>query len=268
MDKHRKNMIPARVLAILSCLLAASGAVIFLSESWLRFLALVLWGVAVYFIALSLSVAGASRPGRLGALSRIARAALIILAALFAVSFTIVECAILRGARSEADKSAKYAVVLGAGLNGSRLSLALRSRMDEAYDYLIRNPDTVAVMSGSQGEGETRTEASAMAEYLIERGISPGRIIKEEESHSTEQNFIFTKAVISGLEGSDAPVECAVITNEFHMARSTLLARRYGLIPVAVPARTPLLALRISSYLREYFAYMNTYLNLGLSKTG
>ena len=47
----------------------------------------------------------------------------------------------------------------------------LSNRLDTAYDYAAAHPDTVLVVSGGQGDGESVTEASAMAGYLIRRGI-------------------------------------------------------------------------------------------------
>ena len=60
----------------------------------------------------------------------------------------------------------EYIIVLGAHVEGTRLTLALLERTRRALQYLEENPDTKAVLSGGKGEGEAITEAQAMCNYL------------------------------------------------------------------------------------------------------
>ena len=60
------------------------------------------------------------------------------------------------------DPEAQWVVVLGAGVNGTVPSQALRERLEAARDYLARYPEAVAVLSGAQGDGESITEARCM----------------------------------------------------------------------------------------------------------
>ena len=46
-----------------------------------------------------------------------------------------------------------YIIVLGAHVDGTRLSMALLERTRRALQYLENNPDTKAVLSGGQGRG-------------------------------------------------------------------------------------------------------------------
>ena len=68
-------------------------------------------------------------------------------------------------------------IVLGAAVHGDRVTWVLSNRLDTAYDYAVAHPDTVLVVSGGQGDGESVTEASAMAGYLTRRGIDPARVL-------------------------------------------------------------------------------------------
>ena len=70
-----------------------------------------------------------------------------------------------------------YIIVLGAHVNGVRLSKALLERTRRALEYLEKNPKTRAVLSGGQGEGETISEAEAMRRYLEDHGLSRVRLI-------------------------------------------------------------------------------------------
>ena len=115
-------------------------------------------------------------------------------------------------------------VVLGAGLqpDGSP-SETLRYRLDAALAYLGENPGTACVVSGGQGLGESRTEADAMAEYLVARGLDEGRITKEERSSTTAENLRNS----AGLLAPGARV--AVVTNDFHLYRALRIAEKSGL---------------------------------------
>ena len=71
----------------------------------------------------------------------------------------------------------EYIIVLGAHVQGTRLTLALLERTRRALQYLEENPETKAVLSGGQGEGEDISEAQAMCNYLVEHGIDRERQI-------------------------------------------------------------------------------------------
>lgn len=115
-------------------------------------------------------------------------------------------------------------VVLGAGLRPDGTpSEALRYRLDAALAYLEENPGTGCVVSGGQGFGEVRTEADAMTEYLVERGLDEGRITKEERSSTTAENVLFSSELIA--PGS----EVGIVTNDFHLYRALRIAERNGL---------------------------------------
>lgn len=121
-----------------------------------------------------------------------------------------------------------YLIVLGAGLNpdGSP-SETLRYRLDAACEYLEENPETRCVVTGGQGGDEVRTEASAMAEYLIDQGISEGRILREEQATSTVENLELSHELLEAAGEGDASL--AVVTTDFHLYRALRIAERQGL---------------------------------------
>ncbi len=116
-------------------------------------------------------------------------------------------------------------IVLGAGLNGEDVSIALARRLDAAYAYLAANPQTVCVLSGGQGEDEPIAEAEAMRRYMEARGIDPARLIPESRSANTAENIAYSKELLAGY-GED--VRVVVATNDFHVLRGTLLAKGAG----------------------------------------
>ena len=84
-------------------------------------------------------------------------------------------------------KNLDYIIVLGAHVDGTRMTLALLERARRALLYLEENPGTKAVLSGGKGDGENISEAEAMYRYLTGHGIDGDRLIREEESTSTKE---------------------------------------------------------------------------------
>jgi len=155
--------------------------------------------------------------------------------------------------------SADAVIILGAGVNGTRPSLTLRTRLDAALDYLEQHPDIPVVLSGGQGSGEEITEARCMYDYLTERGVDPERLLLEEASTSTAENFAFSRPLL--VEAGVDPEEdwIAFVTNDFHICRAGLLAAREKYeLAFGIPAELPWLYLELNYYIRESFALVKT----------
>lgn len=168
------------------------------------------------------------------------------------VSFIIVSVMLVSSAISEKDEKVDCVIVLGAGLKGETPTLVLKERLDYTLDYISENPGTKIIVSGGQGYGETITEAEAMKRYLVERGVSEELIIKEEKSTSTFENMVFSKKLYFEKFGM-APEKVMIITNDFHMFRSKLLAKRVGLDAYGISSGTPWW-IYPNVFLREYLA--------------
>lgn len=133
------------------------------------------------------------------------------------------------GVRANLD----YIIVLGAHVDGTRLTLALLERTRRAFQYLEENPDTIAVLSGGKGTGERISEAQAMYDYLTEKGIDASRLIREEKSTNTKENIAFSLKKIGSTEHS-----IGVVTNNFHVFRGVAIARKCGCRQVyPIPSR-------------------------------
>lgn len=166
-----------------------------------------------------------------------------------------------RGDSDMTHLPADAVIVLGAGVNGTEPSLSLRTRLDKALDYLERWPDIPAVLTGGPGYGEEISEASCMYDYLTEHGVEPERLILEDQASNTAENFARSKPLLEAAGVDPAEDTVAVVTNDFHMARSELIARRQGYGDVAgIPAPIPWLHLEVNYHLREAFAMVKTFL--------
>lgn len=140
-------------------------------------------------------------------------------------------------------------VVLGCRTYGDRPSIMLASRLDAAYEYLTEHPDAVCVVSGGQGPDEPVSEGEFMYQYLVKKGIAAERIYRETESTSTRENLQFSKAII---EKDGLNPDIAIVTNEYHEYRASMVAQALGLDHGAVPAGTPWWLLP-TYYVRELY---------------
>ena len=121
-------------------------------------------------------------------------------------------------------------IVLGAAVRGEVPSGALQDRLDAALAYHGKNPDALIVVSGGQGPQEDITEALAMERYLMSHGVPQAKILKEDRSTSTLENFLFSKALLDDrFEGS---YTACFITNEYHIYRAGRFAVQAGFPPL------------------------------------
>ncbi len=163
------------------------------------------------------------------------------------------------GTRDDSALPADAVIVLGAGVNGSTPSLSLQTRLDAVTAYLRRYPETPVVLSGGQGPGEDITEAQAMQTVLQAR-FPEKTFLLEDKATSTAENFRYSKALLSaaGIDTESASV--LIVTNDFHMARACLIARRQGVHTLTLAAPLPYGWLTVNYYIREAFALVKTFL--------
>lgn len=162
--------------------------------------------------------------------------------------FAVMETIIVKVGYSKPDNGADYVIVLGAQVNGTRVSQALKHRLDAAYSYAMENESAKIIVSGGQGQGEDVTEAEAMFDYLVARGIASERIIKEEQSTNTNENIMYSKEM---MEHADYVV---VVTNRFHLYRGTGIAKKQLSQKVEGLGAKTGNALFLNYYVREAFA--------------
>ena len=163
------------------------------------------------------------------------------------------------GRRTRADAI----IVLGSGLFGDRVPPLLASRLDRGAECLRKAPgaDPVIVVSGGQGPGETVSEAAAMSAYLRAAGVPAERILLEDKATTTEQNLRYSVAVLDA-HGCDGAL--LAVTNDYHVFRTAVLARRLGLRLNVVGARTASYFVP-SAFLREFAALLVQYRRTNLA---
>lgn len=177
--------------------------------------------------------------------------------ALFAISLALVlACAYVMSFGKNNTSHQKTVVVLGCRVKGDVPSVALQKRADEAYFYLLQNPNSIAVLSGGQGKDENISEAMCLKKLLCDRGIEAKRLYCEELSTSTDENIRFSKQII---DDNGFCSDVVIVTSEYHQFRARKICEKYGLTPYQLSSKTQPILLP-TFLLRELMAIINEML--------
>lgn len=168
--------------------------------------------------------------------------------------FLLVEALVISGFFAKGEPGLPYIVVLGAQMKTNGPSVALARRLDCAYEYLTENPDTLCVVSGGQGSNEPVSEARGMYDYLVERGVDPGRIIMEDASTDTCENLVFSRRLIP-----QEIQKAGIVTSNFHVYRGRQLARQQGFSEAVGLGATSGIYFLPNNMLREFFGMMKDW---------
>lgn len=98
----------------------------------------------------------------------------------------------------------------------------LNDRLETALDY-VKNKykDAYIILSG--GGNYLETEANLMYEFFIKHGISPQRLIKEEDSLDTVGNALFSYLTLQNINVKKGNI--LLVTSDFHSPRALFLFR-------------------------------------------
>ena len=203
------------------------------------------WGYLLFFIA-ALLVMHRYLPATLWRV-------VVVLVCIGLVYFCFVEYFIIKNARTDKDAGRDYLIVLGAAVYKDQPSLTLVRRLEGALQYLNEHPKTIAIVSGGKGSGEEITEAQAMHDWLIARGIPEARIIMEPKATSTLENLQYSFDIIRAR--GDAPQgKVAIVSSAYHLYRAKLMARNLG-VPDAAGVAAPwgYFFVMLNYFIREAF---------------
>ena len=156
---------------------------------------------------------------------------------------------LLVSSAGEPTSEPDYILVLGAKVKGTKVSRALRERLDCTVTYAMKHPQAKIIVSGGRGPGEDITEAQAMYEYLINAGIDGKRMIREECSTDTAENFQYSLELVG-----DKQKKFLVVSNRFHIYRAVAIGKKMGIRQIQGLAAPTDGVMRLHYYLREAFA--------------
>jgi uncharacterized SAM-binding protein YcdF (DUF218 family) len=161
-----------------------------------------------------------------------------------------------------------FVIVLGAGLGqGGRVPPLLASRLDRGHEIWTslnrraKGPGPLLIVSGGKGDDERVPEATAMAAYLTARGFPADHLLLEERSRNTEENLLFSKAIMDQVVPR---ARCTIVTSDFHAFRAAMIARRAGIRGQVTGARVAGYY-RPSGMLREFAAVFLRYWAVNLA---
>lgn len=182
-----------------------------------------------------------------------------------AAVFLFIEANVIISMNMEPKENLDYVIVLGAGIKGTEPSRPLYLRIQKAYNYMNRNPETVLIASGGRGGDEKLSEAQVIYNKLTEMGLSSDRIILEDQSRDTMENIENSYAIINKLENGNKNYSVGIVSNGFHLYRTRLIVMSQGHEDITcVPAQT-LFPVGIHYVVREFFGVvelvMKTYVD-------
>lgn len=178
-------------------------------------------------------------------------AVIAIVATVGAVAFAFVSGHMIAASNNTAPASNSNVtvVILGCKVNGTRPSRMLKSRLDKAAEYLLTHPEVNCIVTGGAGSDEELPEAVVMKQYLVEKGVSAGRIRIEDSSESTRENI---ENALEVARDNNYYTTFYIVTDRFHQLRASILCDELGITSYALSCETPW-------YLTEYYWFREMF---------
>lgn len=133
----------------------------------------------------------------------------------------------------------EYLLILGCRVRGDTPDEMLRLRAEAAAEFLLSRKSVRAICCGGiVHPDQTKSEAQAIKEILLQSGIEEERIFLEDKSQTTFENFVNAKKIIQTLEPEREP-EIAFISSEFHLMRASVIASLVNVRVSSIPAPSP-----------------------------
>ena len=130
-------------------------------------------------------------------------------------------------------------VVLGFQLNpDGSMKDELIERLKVALASADKYPNAFIVCTGGStaAENASATEAGKMAEWLIDNGVDPQRVIVEDRSLTTAQNAIFTYQILT--EQYPQVKQLAIVSSDYHIATGATAAKTESVVPFSSSTTT------------------------------
>lgn len=172
------------------------------------------------------------------------------------ICFSLALGSVVSCAKTTADNQ-NTIIILGCAVRGETPSFTLSSRINAACDYLMKNPDSVAILSGGQGNNEDISEAQCMYNILTEKGISSERLYLEDKSTNTGENIAFSKQVIDEYNLS---TRVAIVSSDYHLKRAKMICEKNGLEDAGTISAASTYFDKPTFYLREVLGVVKEFI--------
>ena len=134
-----------------------------------------------------------------------------------------------------------FVIILGSKIrDDGTLTPLLKGRVDKAIEfakeqYEKNKKKIIYIPSGGKGTDEVISEAQAIKNYLISKGINKKQIIIEDKSTSTTENMKYSKLKIDNIN-SDGNIIFS--TTNYHVFRSGVIASNQGIKCEGIGSKT------------------------------
>lgn len=139
-----------------------------------------------------------------------------------------------RAAHDDQARPAEAIVVFGTAQYNGIPSPVLAARLDHAIELYRRQLAPVIVVTGGSQPGDQFTEATASANYLIQRGVPDDDVLREVSGASSWQSLAATANFLDDREIR----EVLLVSDPFHSLRIQAMASELGLEGHASPTAT------------------------------
>ena len=149
----------------------------------------------------------------------------------FVVTASIYMPFVIKDAKTAYNDDCEYLMLLGNQVVGKDTpSPLMLERTDRAVEYLKENEDCfVVVCGGITTDEQIISESALMEKILTEKGVNPDRIILEDKSTTTFENFEFAKEAIEKHSGKNIEdVDVAFLSSDYHIHRASVIAEHFG----------------------------------------
>ena len=144
-------------------------------------------------------------------------------------------------------------VVLGAGVDHDKPSPVYEARLRLAVELFHAGAATCIVFTGGIGADDRLSEGEVGRDYAIAHGVPAEAIHFEARSRTTWQNLREAKLVI---DHAGCGNRVALVSDPHHLLRSSVMAKRTGLVPYPSPtphSRYRSISSKLPALLREFY---------------
>ena len=156
----------------------------------------------------------------------------LLAAAVLYLAVTFVQ--VWRAARTDQARPAEAIVVFGTAQYNGVPSPVLAARLDHAIELYEKDLAPVIVVTGGNQPGDQFTEATASANYLIERGVPDEDVLREVSGTSSWQSL----AAAANFLDDRRITEVLLVSDPFHSLRIRAMASELGLDGHSSPTKT------------------------------
>ena len=151
-----------------------------------------------------------------------------------------------------------FVIIHGCGLlDGYKVSKLLSDRCDKGIAIYRKSMSACKlIVSGGKGKDEKISEAEAMKQYLLEKGIPENDIILEDQSDTTMSNLVNSRKIIMSYKGRHLT---ALVTSNYHVFRAILYSSKIYLPCTGIGSHVAFYYWP-SAMIREFVALMKLYI--------